>query len=78
MTDQFQSKLDDLEALIAHQAREISDLNDVVVAQANEIDALKKYVKLKLDKLQNNLQDISETEHKSVNDEAMANKPPHY
>jgi uncharacterized coiled-coil protein SlyX len=78
MTDRIQAKLDDLETLIAHQGKEITELNEVVTAQANEIDTLKKYIKIKLDKIDNSLRDIDDSEHKSVSDEAAANKPPHY
>lgn len=77
MTD-YQQKLDDLETLIAHQANEIAELNDVVTAQAGEIDTLKKYVKIKLDKIENTLNDSGGEDHQSVSDEAAANKPPHY
>lgn len=78
MTDEFQQKLDDLEATIAHQGQEISDLNQVVISQSNEIDTLKKYIKIKFDKIENNLQGGGEENHQSVSDEAAANKPPHY
>lgn len=78
MTDKFQQKLDDLETLIAHQSNEIADLNDVVTRQANEIDTLKKYVQIKLDKIENNLQGAQDTDHQSVSEQAHANKPPHY
>lgn len=77
MTDNSQ-KLEDLEVLITHQAKEIAELNDVVTSQGHEIDTLKKYVKIKLDKIENNLNDLGENDHQSVSDEATANKPPHY
>ena len=76
--EKFQEKLDSLETLLAHQSIEINDLNEVVTAQANEIDALKKYVKLKLDKIENTLQAQDTHEMQSVSEEAAANKPPHY
>ena len=82
MTEQihikFQAKLDDLETLIAHQAHEITELNDVVTQQASEIDTLKKYVKIKLDKIENTLNDSGDADHQSVSEEAAANRPPHY
>ena len=78
MSDTTEEKLNDLEILIAHQGREITDLNEVVTTQANEIDTLKKYIKIKLDKIEHNLQVDNEKEHQSIADEAAANKPPHY
>jgi len=72
-------RLDDLEVKLAHQAQEIAELNDVVTKQASEIDSLKKYIKIKLDKLQNTVEAMGADDgFKSVSDEAAANKPPHY
>ncbi len=76
--EKIQDTLDNLETLISHQANEISELNEVVTQQATEIDTLKKYVKIKLDKIENNLQGLGDDDHQSVSDEAAANKPPHY
>ena len=78
MDNTLQEKLDNLEMKLAHQAQEISDLNDVVTTQAYEIDTLKKYIKIKLDKIENNLQGLGEENHQSATEEARANKPPHY
>lgn len=78
MDSENAEKLKDLEVLIAHQGKEIEELNEVVTHQAQEIDTLKKYIKIKLDKIESNLQNFGEENHKSVNDEAAANKPPHY
>ena len=78
MTDKIQQKLDDLETLLTHQSIEIAELNDVVIRQADEIDTLKKYIKIKLDKIENNLQTAQNSDHQSISDEAQANKPPHY
>ncbi len=75
---QDNNKINDLEVLIAHQAKEIEELNDVIAAHGQEIDTLKKYVKIKLDKLENTMQDLGGEDHQSVSDEAAANKPPHY
>ena len=71
------SKTVDLESMIAHQDKQIQELNEVVTAQAGEIDSLKKYVKIKLDKIESNINDAGQ-EAMSVADEAAANKPPHY
>ena len=78
MADDTSNKLETLETLIAHQSKEVSDLNDVVTKQAEEIDTLKKYIKIKLDKIENSLSDLGESEHKSIIEEEAANKPPHY
>ena len=78
MGDKTQEKLEGLETLIAHQSKEIADLNEVVTEQAKEIDTLKQYIKIKLSKLETSIEEIGENEHKSVSDEALANKPPHY
>lgn len=78
MGDKIQEKIQDLELLIAHQGKEINDLNEVVTEQAVEIDTLKKYIKIKLSKIETSIEEIGEGEHKSVSDEALANKPPHY
>ena len=75
----MQDKIDNLEIELAHQAKEIADLNEIVTAQAQEIDTLKKYIKLKLEKLQNTVDDLNgEKGFQSIADEAAANKPPHY
>ena len=78
MTDKTQEKLNDLEMLIAHQDKQIQELNEIVTVQAGEIDTLKKYVKIKLDKIETNMQESGQEDHASVADEAAANKPPHY
>ena len=77
MTDT--NKTDDLEALVANLRQEVEDLNEVVTTQGQEIDTLKKYVKIKLDKIENTMNNLGgEGEFQSVSDEAAANKPPHY
>lgn len=78
MTSNIDEKLAEIQEFLAHQDRQIQDLNEVVTAQAKEIDTLKKYIKIKFDKIENNLQGINEENHKSVSEEAAANKPPHY
>ncbi len=71
-------KLADMQEFIAHQDKQIQELNEIVTQQGNEIDTLKQYVKIKLDKIENNLQDLGQEDHTNVSDEASANKPPHY
>jgi len=77
MTDN--NRIDDLEIMAAHQSKVIADLNEIVAAQGQEIDTLKKYIKIKLDKIENTMNDTDgEGDFQSISDEATANKPPHY
>lgn len=77
MTDT--NKINDLETLTAHLRHEVEELNDVVTAQGKEIETLKKYIKIKLEKIENTINESdSEGEFQSISDEAAANKPPHY
>lgn len=78
MTSDTDTKIAEIQEFMAHQAKEIADLNEVVTHQAGEIDTLKKYIKIKLDKLENTVGDLGQEDHTSVSDEAAANKPPHY
>lgn len=75
------SDINDLESLIAHQDKQIQELNDVVTKQWQEIDALKKYMQMtksKIQELENNIGELGAGETISISDEAAANKPPHY
>ena len=75
MTDNTQ----DLEIRIAHLTEEVQELNSIVTTQGQEIETLKKYIKIKIDKIENTVQDLGgEGDFKSISDEAEANKPPHY
>ena len=75
----MQDKIDNLEEMLAHQANEIAELNEVVTTQGQEIDTLKKHIKIKLDKIENTINESDdEGKFQSVSDEAAANKPPHY
>ncbi len=79
MTSNIDDKLAKMQEFMAHQERQITDLNDIVTAQANQIDDLKKYIKIKLDKIENTINDENgDGEFQSISDEAAANKPPHY
>lgn len=76
-----ESKLSELETLLAHQDNKIEELNDVVTQQWKEIDALKKYIErttAKIEEIENNIGDLGQETNLSVADEAAANKPPHY
>jgi len=80
-TDSHHSDISNLEMLIAHQDKQIQELNEVVIDQGKEIDALKRYVertKSKLDEIENSIGDLGQENTMSIADEAAANKPPHY
>lgn len=73
-------KTDQLEALIAHQDRQIQDLSDMLNLHRKEIDALK----IRLDRTQKKLVDMEapsggpEGQELSVTEQALRDKPPHY
>lgn len=70
-------KLIHIESLLAHQERQIHDLNDVVQLQWKQIDVLKG----RLDRMMSKISDIEATspgDGMSVADAAKADKPPHY
>lgn len=78
MTDK---DIDTLQTMVAHQDKQIQELNEVVTKQWAEIDALKKYMQLtksKIQELEHNMSELGQGEGMSVSDEAAANKPPHY
>ena len=69
-----------IEEALAHQEQQISDLNDIVTKQANEIDILKQQL-ARLNSKLNMVQETSqngEGESLSVTEQAAQNKPPHY
>lgn len=76
----LESKINALEETIAHQDKQIQDLNDVVTKQWSEIDMLKK----QLMKLGSKIEEVegiakeSGSDGLSVIEEAALNKPPHY
>ena len=75
------SVTNDIEALIAHQDKQIQELSEIVTRQWEEIDALKKYMQLtkfKIQELENNIGELGQGEGVSVSDAAAAEKPPHY
>lgn len=75
------NEISKIEMMLAHQDKQIQELNDVVISQGKEIDALKKYVqaqKSKLQELENNLSERGSSEPMSATEEAALNKPPHY
>ena len=76
-----ESDINDLQMRVAHQDQQIQELNDVVIIQGKEIDALKKHIQMtksKLTEIENNMSDLGQEAGLSAIDEAAANKPPHY
>ncbi|MEZ5902368.1 MAG: SlyX family protein [Alphaproteobacteria bacterium] len=71
-------EISDLQSLIAHQDKQIQELNDVVTKQWAEIDALKKYMQMTKSKIQELEYSLGQDKPMSVSEEAAANKPPHY
>lgn len=67
-----------LETMIAHQEKLLQELNDVVIAQGTEIEALKKYISQQKNKLQELEHTVGQKDNLSPTEEAAANKPPHY
>ncbi len=61
-------RLDDLEALLAHQDKTVADLNDVITAQWSKMAALEREVLRIRDELQNN----------TLQREGPEPPPPHY
>ena len=81
MTAEQDQKISDMEMMIAHQDKQIQELNDIVTKQWNEIDAIKTYMratKSKLEELEHSLGENSEKKGMSVSDIAASEKPPHY
>ena len=71
----------DIQMMLAHQEKQIQELNDVLITQGQEIDALKKYLKSqksKIEQLENNLSELGNNEPMNATEEAALNRPPHY
>lgn len=70
----------DIQETLAHHEHQISDLNDVIISQGEQIDLLKAYIK----KLQNKIEELEHTGTKgndkalSASEQALRDKPPHY
>lgn len=74
-----EERLNKIEATIAHQEQQISDLSEMITQQWKEIDTLK----LRLKKAQERLGEMTpslenEREGLSVSEIAALDKPPHY
>lgn len=67
------ARIADLETALAHQQHAYDGLNQVVIAQANIIDALQQQVK-KLELSFTNIQSLLPGEDRNL----AAEKPPHY
>ena len=74
------STLEDIEIALAHQERQIGDLNDMVTRQWDEIERLKKLL-LKTEGRLSEIEagfDDSGKEPLTVAEQAALEKPPHY
>lgn len=69
-----------IEEVLAHQEIQIQDMNEMIVKQWDEIDALKQEVKILRDKIGvlQYTSDQGEAEGLSVAEQALRDKPPHY
>lgn len=68
-----------LEEMLAHQEQQINDLSDMIIAQGNDMAALKKQI----EKLQNKISvmaedDSGEASSLSSIEQAARDIPPHY
>ncbi|MXN66166.1 hypothetical protein GR183_14720 [Stappia sp. GBMRC 2046] len=70
MSADLETRLTDLEAQLAHNARTVDELNEVVTAQADLIDRLTRKVQELTEKL-DDIGDLVEPGH-------VIGKPPHY
>ncbi|MAS86987.1 MAG: slyX family protein [Micavibrio sp.] len=69
-----------LEEIVAHQSKEIDELNEIVTTQWAEIEAMKKRLKDMDQRLQALRNDhyAAEEENLSVSEIAQRDRPPHY
>lgn len=74
------SDIHTLEEIVQHQERQIQDLSDMVAAQWQDIDKLKKSVVMLQQKLVTMTQDQmdGQSDPMSVTEIALRDKPPHY
>lgn len=70
MSETLESRIVDLETQIAHQARTLEELNEVVTAQATLIDRLQR----RLDALVDGVEELGEI----VSSGHPVTRPPHY
>ena len=69
-----------LEEMVAHQSKEIDELNEIVTTQWAEIEAMKKKINDMDQRLQALRNDhyAAEDENLSVSEIAQRDRPPHY
>ncbi len=80
MTEQSQDRLTDIEMQLAHQDRQITELNDMIAEQWKVIDALKRKLGQTDDKIEElrYRSESGEGEALSATEIAARDKPPHY
>lgn len=74
-------QLQNLEIMLAHHERQITDLSEIINDQWKQIEALKRQVSSaenKLKALEVGASDSVQESQMSVTDIAAMNKPPHY
>lgn len=72
-------RLTEIEIKLAHQDQQFSDLNDVVLRQADEIALLKAKLRLAEEKLEDFMQNLPDDgKPLSPTEVATRDKPPHY
>ena len=75
------SRLDQIEILLAHQARQIEDLSEMTTAQWHEIERLKRQLALtreQIKDMESGAKDPKSEVGLSGIEIAALNKPPHY
>lgn len=81
MTEEHNEKIIRLETMLAHQEKQIGELNEVVHQQWKEIEILKTRLNKTQDKILVLEEDVATTgdgKKMSVTEMARAEKPPHY
>lgn len=74
-----EEKINELEAMVAHQDVQIQDLSEIVTKQWSEIEALKRQLNHTFDKIKSMEDSIGQgSSAKSVSEMAASEKPPHY
>ena len=73
-------KITQIEETLAHHEQQVSDLNDVVINQSQDIAALKKLIRRLQDKIEviENGDGSEDESSISVTEQAKRDKPPHY
>ena len=76
-----EERISQLEITVAHQAKEIEDLSDIVNKQYKDIEKLKSFIlktKGKLDNIESIMEEQGLSSSKSLVDSLAEEVPPHY